>query len=62
MKLRPVETNILGIYIAGACRGPTDIPTSILQAKAAASEADNELRKKKIRLPESMVKQIKINP
>jgi heterodisulfide reductase subunit A len=57
MKLRPVETNVRGIYIAGACRGPTDIPTSIIQAKAAASEADNELRKKKIRLPENIVKQ-----
>jgi heterodisulfide reductase subunit A len=60
MKLRPVETNARGVYIAGACRGPTDIPTSIIQAKAAASEADNELRKKKIKLPEKMVK--KFNP
>jgi heterodisulfide reductase subunit A len=57
MKLRPVETNVRGVYIAGACRGPTDIPTSIIQAKAAASEADNELRRKRIRLPENMVKQ-----
>ena len=24
MKLRPVETNMRGIYIAGACRGPTE--------------------------------------
>jgi len=56
MKLRPVETNIRGIYIAGSCRGPTDIPTSIIQAKAAASEVDTELRKEKIKLPEAMVK------
>ncbi len=55
MKLRPVETNVRGIYIAGACRGPADIPTSIIQAKAAASEVDTELRKKKIRLPENLI-------
>lgn len=55
MKLRPVETNVRGVYIAGACRGPTDIPTSIIQAKAAASEVDTELRKKKLRLPEAFV-------
>ncbi len=54
-KLRPVETNIRGIYIAGACRGPADIPTSILQAKAAASEVDTELRRKVAKLPEAMV-------
>jgi heterodisulfide reductase subunit A len=59
-KLRPVETNIRGIYIAGACRGPTDIPTSIVQAKAAASGVDTELRKKTIQLPENMVKKINI--
>jgi heterodisulfide reductase subunit A len=55
-KLRPVESNVRGIYIAGACRGPTDIPISIIQAKAAASEADSELRKKKIELPEYLIK------
>ena len=55
MKLQPVETNVRGIYIAGACRGPTDIPTSIVQAKAASSEADTELRRKKIKLPENVV-------
>jgi heterodisulfide reductase subunit A len=55
MKLRPVETNVRGIYITGACRGPTDIPTSIIQAKAAASQVDTELRKKKIKLPENIV-------
>ncbi len=55
-KLRPVETNVRGIYIAGACRGPTDIPTSIVQAKAAASEVDTELRKKTIQVLASMIK------
>jgi heterodisulfide reductase subunit A len=55
-KLRPVETNVRGIYICGAAQGPKDIPDSIIQANAAASFADGELRKAKIKLPEFMVK------
>ena len=55
MKLRPVETNVRGVFIAGACRGPVDIPTSILLAKAAASEVDTILRKRTLKLPETMV-------
>jgi heterodisulfide reductase subunit A len=35
-KLRPVETNTAGIFIAGACHGPKDIPESVAQASAAA--------------------------
>jgi len=60
-KLRPVETNIRGIYICGAAHGPKDIPDSIVQARAAASFADSELRKAKIKLPEFMVKGRKLN-
>ena len=60
-KLRPVETNVRGIYICGAAQGPKDIPTSIIQAKAAASFADGELRKAKLKLPEYMVKERKLN-
>lgn len=55
-KLRPVETNVRGIYICGCAQGPKDIPDSIVQAKAAASCADSELRKGKIMLPEFIVK------
>ena len=54
-KLRPVETNVRGIYICGAAQGPKDIPDSIIQANAAASFADGELRKAKIKLPKFMV-------
>jgi heterodisulfide reductase subunit A len=60
-KLRPVETNVRGIYICGAAQGPKDIPDSIVQAKAAASFADGELRKAKIKLPEFMVKERRLN-
>jgi heterodisulfide reductase subunit A len=37
-KLRPVETNTAGIFIAGACQAPKDIPESVAQASAAASK------------------------
>jgi heterodisulfide reductase subunit A len=38
-KLRPVETNKAGIFLAGMCQGPKDIPESVSQASAAASKA-----------------------
>ncbi|MCR4425525.1 MAG: CoB--CoM heterodisulfide reductase iron-sulfur subunit A family protein [Firmicutes bacterium] len=37
-KLRPVETNTRGIFLAGACQGPKDIPESVAQATAAAGK------------------------
>ena len=37
-KLRPVETFSAGIYLAGACQGPKDIPDSVAQAGAAAAK------------------------
>ncbi len=38
-KLAPVATINDGIYIAGACQGPKDIPETVAQAEAAAAEA-----------------------
>ncbi|QGT98857.1 Heterodisulfide reductase [Candidatus Syntrophocurvum alkaliphilum] len=35
-KLQPVETFTAGVYLAGACQGPKDIPDSVAQASAAA--------------------------
>ncbi len=37
-KLRPVETNTAGIFLAGACQAPKDIPETVAQASAAASK------------------------
>ncbi|MBI9109648.1 CoB--CoM heterodisulfide reductase iron-sulfur subunit A family protein [Maridesulfovibrio ferrireducens] len=37
-KLKPVETNTAGVYLAGACQGPKDIPASVAQGSAAASK------------------------
>ncbi len=38
-KLRPAESVRDGIYLAGCCQGPKDIPDTVAQAGAAASEA-----------------------
>ncbi len=38
-KLAPVDTFTEGIFIAGACQGPKDIPDSVAQAGAAAAQA-----------------------
>ena len=38
-KLRPVDTAMDGVFLAGCCQGPKDIPDTVSQAKAAASSA-----------------------
>ncbi len=38
-KLAPVETASDGIFLAGACQGPKDIPDSVAQGAAAAAAA-----------------------
>ena len=38
-KLRPVDTTLDGVFLAGCCQGPKDIPDTVAQAKAAASSA-----------------------
>ncbi|MEW5957048.1 MAG: 4Fe-4S dicluster domain-containing protein, partial [Chloroflexota bacterium] len=38
-KFAPVETAVEGIFIAGACQGPKDIPDSVAQGAAAAAGA-----------------------
>jgi len=38
-KLRPVDTVVDGVFLAGCCQGPKDIPDTVAQAKAAASSA-----------------------
>lgn len=52
-KLRPVETATAGIFLAGACIGPVDIPTSVSQGLATASKvltlfSSNELTREPI--------------
>lgn len=38
-KLRTVESGVPGVFLAGCCQGPKDIPDTVAQAKAAASAA-----------------------
>ncbi len=38
-KLRPVDSNTDGIFLAGACQAPRDIPDTVAHAGAAASQA-----------------------
>jgi heterodisulfide reductase subunit A len=38
-KLRPVECATAGVFLAGACQGPKDIPEAVAQASGAASKA-----------------------
>lgn len=52
-KLRPVEMNTAGIYVAGACQAPKDIPETVAQASGAASKvaglfAGNELSREPV--------------
>lgn len=47
-KLRPVESHTAGIYLAGACQGPKDIPETVAQAGAAAAKALGLLSKQKL--------------
>ncbi|HIP96570.1 MAG TPA: pyridine nucleotide-disulfide oxidoreductase, partial [Anaerolineae bacterium] len=35
-KLRPVETNTDGVFLAGTCQGPRDVPDTVAHATAAA--------------------------
>ena len=38
-KLRPVDTAVAGVFLAGACQGPKDTSESIIQARAASAAA-----------------------
>jgi len=42
-KLRPIDSPTDGIFFAGACQGPKDIPASVAQGSAAASRASRVL-------------------
>jgi heterodisulfide reductase subunit A len=42
-KLRPMDSPTDGIFFAGACQGPKDIPSSVSQGSAAASRAGRVL-------------------
>ncbi len=45
-KLRPIDSPTDGIFFAGACQGPKDIPASVAQGSAAAARASRILHSK----------------
>jgi heterodisulfide reductase subunit A len=47
-ELRPVDTQRRGVYLAGTCQAPKDIPDTVAQAKAAAARAIVELSRMKL--------------
>ncbi len=49
-KLGPIDTANDGIYIAGACQGPKDIPDSVAQGAAAAAAAIALIDKGKVEI------------
>ena len=38
-KLKPVDTTTAGVFLAGTCQGPKDIPDTVAQASGAAARA-----------------------
>jgi heterodisulfide reductase subunit A len=61
-KMRPVDTASDGIYLAGCCQGPKDIPDTVAQAKAAASSAIVVLRQEQAKLKAQTSKLKTSNP
>ncbi|MBD3351658.1 MAG: FAD-dependent oxidoreductase, partial [Candidatus Lokiarchaeota archaeon] len=55
LKVKPSESSVNGIYIAGAIQGPKDIPSSIAQAESAASKAIALISRKEIELDPHIV-------
>lgn len=49
-KLDPVATMTEGIYIAGCCQGPKDIPSSVAQGAAASARILGKIQQKEIAL------------
>lgn len=49
-KLKPVDTPIEGVFLAGCCQGPKDIPDTVAQAKAAAASAAVPLAQKRVKI------------
>ncbi len=49
-KLRPVDTSMAGVFLAGCCQGPKDISDTISQARAAASAAMIPLMRRQVQI------------
>jgi len=49
-KLGPVETATEGLFLAGCCQGPKDIPDTVAQAKGAAAAAAAPLAQGRVKI------------
>ncbi|HBK53807.1 MAG TPA: heterodisulfide reductase, partial [Syntrophomonas wolfei] len=59
-KLQPVETFAAGVYLAGCCQGPKDIPDTVAQASAAAVKICGLFSKNEL-ATEPMVSQVDVS-
>jgi heterodisulfide reductase subunit A len=50
LKLRPVDTDVPGVFVTGCVQAPRDIPDSVAQGKAAAAASLTLLAGKKVKL------------
>ena len=57
-KLRPVDTGSDGVFLAGCCQGPKDIPDTVAQASASAAKAIVPLARGRVKT-ESMVARVR---
>jgi heterodisulfide reductase subunit A len=56
-KLAPVSTATAGVFLAGTCQGPRDIPDTVAHASAAAAKALSLAGRGKVEI-ESMISEI----
>ena len=49
-KLKPIDTPVDGVFVAGACQGPKDIPYSVSQGSGAAARAATILSKSTVKI------------
>jgi len=54
-KLRPVDTDVDGVFVTGCAQGPKDIPDSVAQGKAAAAASLALLARGKAKIRPSVV-------
>ncbi|MFX0022267.1 MAG: hydrogenase iron-sulfur subunit [Candidatus Hermodarchaeota archaeon] len=55
LKVKPSETSVSGIFLAGVIQGPKDIPNSIAQAESAAAKAISLISRGKVELDPHVV-------
>lgn len=58
-KLRPVETNTDGVFLAGCAQGPRDVPDAVAHAGAAASMAITLLNKGEVTIAPTTAKVVR---